>query len=148
MKNLPVIVGFGGYNSAGRSSGHQAFLRTIIESISPEETIETVLSLALLMGQLSFNNNMYEDSSGNQFSRQQAFDKVKGFVLRNTLVREIDYSGLDFGGNESGVNVASQLPNGFEPSKYYNSKFHPRGLQLTVLGASDAIESIGFLGKR
>ena len=30
---LPVIVGFGGYSAAGRSSSHQAFRRMILESL-------------------------------------------------------------------------------------------------------------------
>ena len=39
---------------------------------------------------------------------------------------------------------AGQLPTGFNPATLYNSRFHPRGLQMTVIGASDAINSIGI----
>ena len=31
---LPLIVGFGGFNAAGRSSSHQAFRRMVLESLS------------------------------------------------------------------------------------------------------------------
>ena len=41
------------------------------------------------------------------------------------------------------VAAAGQLPTGFEPSEHYNSRFHPRGLQLAILGASDAVQSLG-----
>ncbi|MEX2962088.1 beta-ketoacyl synthase [Microbulbifer sp. TYP-18] len=41
------------------------------------------------------------------------------------------------------VAAAGQLPTGFEPAEYYNSRFHPRGLQLAILGASDAVQSLG-----
>lgn len=41
------------------------------------------------------------------------------------------------------VQAAGQLPTGFNPSTYYESRFHPRGLQMTLLGASDAIHSLG-----
>lgn len=41
------------------------------------------------------------------------------------------------------VQAAGQLPTGFAPGDYYQSRFHPRGLQLTVLGASDALHSLG-----
>ncbi|USD23022.1 beta-ketoacyl synthase [Microbulbifer variabilis] len=41
------------------------------------------------------------------------------------------------------VGAAGQLPTGFEPGELYNSRFHPRGLQLAVLGASDAVLSMG-----
>ena len=42
------------------------------------------------------------------------------------------------------VQAAGQLPTGFEPATLYNSRFHPRGLQLTIIAASDAIRSIGI----
>ena len=42
------------------------------------------------------------------------------------------------------VQSAGQLPDGFEPEKLYKSRFHPRGLQLAVIGCSDAIRSIGL----
>ncbi len=44
----------------------------------------------------------------------------------------------------SKVTSAGQLPSGFEPGDLYPSRNHPRGLQLTVYGASDAIRSTGF----
>ena len=44
----------------------------------------------------------------------------------------------------SPVNAAGQLPNGFDPKALYQSRNHPRGLQMTVFGASDAIQSLGF----
>ncbi|MCQ3830539.1 beta-ketoacyl synthase [Microbulbifer elongatus] len=45
---------------------------------------------------------------------------------------------------EIAVASAGQLPTGFEPGEQYNSRFHPRGLQLAVLGASDAVQSLGI----
>ena len=42
------------------------------------------------------------------------------------------------------VQSAGQLPSGFEPAKQYNSRFHPRGLQLTIIAASDAVRSVGI----
>ncbi|MEE9255046.1 MAG: beta-ketoacyl synthase [Pseudomonadales bacterium] len=42
------------------------------------------------------------------------------------------------------VQSGGQLPTGFEPEKLYQSRNHPRGLQLTVWGASDAIRSLGI----
>lgn len=42
------------------------------------------------------------------------------------------------------VNSAGQLPSGFDPSLLYASRNHPRGLQLTVFAASDAINSLGI----
>jgi acetoacetyl-[acyl-carrier protein] synthase len=42
------------------------------------------------------------------------------------------------------VKSAGQLPTGFEPGKLYPSRNHPRGLQMTVYAASDALASIGL----
>jgi acetoacetyl-[acyl-carrier protein] synthase len=40
--------------------------------------------------------------------------------------------------------AAGQLPRGFEPHQHYNARFHPRGLQMALLGASDAVHSLGL----
>ena len=42
------------------------------------------------------------------------------------------------------VQSGGQLPSGFDPAALYNSRFHPRGLQLAIIGASDAIRSMGI----
>ncbi len=44
----------------------------------------------------------------------------------------------------SRVSSAGQLPTGFNPGDLYQSRNHPRGLQLTVYGASDALRSTGI----
>jgi acetoacetyl-[acyl-carrier protein] synthase len=42
------------------------------------------------------------------------------------------------------VQAAGQLPSGFDPAALYPSRFHPRGLQLAIIGASDAVRSTGI----
>ena len=44
----------------------------------------------------------------------------------------------------SKVTSAGQLPTGFDPAALYASRNHPRGLQMTVYAASDAVRSTGF----
>jgi len=44
----------------------------------------------------------------------------------------------------SEVNAAGQLPAGFDPRALYPARNHPRGLQMTVYGASDALQSLGI----
>jgi acetoacetyl-[acyl-carrier protein] synthase len=39
---------------------------------------------------------------------------------------------------------AGQLPTGFDPARLYPSRFHPRGLMMTIIGASDAVRSVGI----
>lgn len=41
------------------------------------------------------------------------------------------------------VQAAGQLPTGFDPAELYQARSHPRGLQIAVYGASDAVQSIG-----
>ena len=41
------------------------------------------------------------------------------------------------------VQSAGILPTGFDPGSLYNSRNHPRGLQMTVYAASDALQSMG-----
>ena len=45
---------------------------------------------------------------------------------------------------EAPVQSAGQLPSGFDPAVLYPSRNHPRALQLTLYGASDAINSLGI----
>lgn len=42
------------------------------------------------------------------------------------------------------VHAAGQLPTGFEPEWLYPSRSHPRGLAMTIYGASDAVSSMGI----
>ncbi len=42
------------------------------------------------------------------------------------------------------VNTAGQLPTGFAPDALYPSRHHPRGLQMTIFGASDALHALGL----
>ncbi|WP_428243693.1 beta-ketoacyl synthase [Gynuella sp.] len=48
------------------------------------------------------------------------------------------------GSYKSTVSSAGLLPSGFNPGSLYHSKHHPRGLQMTVYGASDAVNSLGI----
>jgi len=44
----------------------------------------------------------------------------------------------------SPVNYAGQLPSGFDPAELYPSRNHPRALQMTIYGISDALYSMGI----
>lgn len=45
---------------------------------------------------------------------------------------------------KSEVSSAGQIPSGFVPANLYNSRYHPRGLTMTVFAAADAINSLGI----
>jgi acetoacetyl-[acyl-carrier protein] synthase len=42
------------------------------------------------------------------------------------------------------VKAAGQLPTGFDPAKQYPARNHPRGLQMSIYAASDALGSLGL----
>ena len=42
------------------------------------------------------------------------------------------------------IKAAGQLPTGFEMASLYNSRFQPRGLQMALFGATDALRTMGI----
>ncbi|WP_258525056.1 beta-ketoacyl synthase [Enterobacter sp. 148H3] len=174
----------------------------IIDSLSEEERQETLLSLAILMGVLKYDEGGYCDISGKRFTPAQAAAQIKDETLEGTLIRIItrDYFDVDaitshaklnmvsgeegFSFNISArqlphplpagwqveelpdrrvritvqgemdckieallrteVQAAGLLPQGFRPGDHYNSQFHPRALQMAIVGASDAINALGI----
>ena len=207
MSRLPVIVGFGGYNAAGRSSFHHAFRRTVIESLSPAERQETLAGLAVLMQLVRVDNEQYVDHAGAVLTPAEIEQRFAAQILDSTLVRRIEKRHLDVDaahwhkvlpvnpvdaqpltfttlarqlpeplptgwsvepltGNEVRVTIAAgcelkvdsyrelavksagQLPSGFEPGEHYNSRFHPRGLQLSIVAAADVLHSSGLSWQR
>ena len=74
MTALPLIVGFGGINAAGRSSDHQAFRRLIMDVLTPSDTARTVDQIGALIG-------LGPDISMNEAQARH--------VLENTLIRRI-----------------------------------------------------------
>lgn len=203
MSRLPVIVGFGGYNAAGRSSFHHGFRRTVIESMDAAARQETLVGLAVMMKLVSLVDGVYRDSTGKTLNAAEIEQRFAAQILQSTLVRRIEKQHLDpdavhwqkslevetsaaqpltfttqrkqlpeplpanwaveeledkqvqvtiHGSCEFkvdsyralSVKSAGQLPAGFEPSELYNSRFHPRGLQMSVVAATDALRSTGL----
>lgn len=202
LARLPVIVGFGGFNAAGRASGHHAYRRMIIESLSPQDRQETLAGLAVMMGFVSFSDGSYRDALGEPIAVPDIESRFGDEILNGTLIRRIDKTLFDADAthwqksaklqgcgspvvfemrkrdlpepvpaewvveevDEDRVKVstvaelevkfdsyrdipvksAGQLPLGFDPGALYNSHYHPRALELAVIGASDAIQSMGL----
>ena len=181
---LPLIVGFGGFNAAGRSSGHRAYERMIYESLNVKQQQGLVSSLASLMGldqddekgvlggtlvrkidpsvidtdatPLSLNIDIEGDArSPTQFDLSAR--QMPTSIPDSWDVHPLDEEGRKFRisvaeplsarvdvRNELQVKAAGQLPAGFDPGAHYRSTHHPRGLQMSVLGASDAVQSMGM----
>ncbi|GGK66113.1 beta-ketoacyl synthase [Amphritea balenae] len=68
--------------------------------------------------------------------------EVSGGLVEVSLQGDLNVIFPDF--KEAQVQAAGQLPSGFKPGKLYQSRNHPRNLQMTVFGASDALQSSGI----
>ena len=182
-QRLPVIVGFGGVNAAGRASGHHAYARMAYSALSAAQRGRTLDALATLMGleggaqheqhildhtlvrrieashfdvnAVSWNQRLPAHSNGQPVSfdleRRYLPDVIPPqWVVQGTSVTHVNVKIVgeqDFllpTHREFDVKAAGQLPTGFEPGKLYPSRNHPRGLQMTVYAASDALGSMGL----
>ena len=181
---LPVIVGFGGVNAAGRISFHHAYRRTVIDAIDSRAADETYASLAALMrleGSSADESVRARIRANTLIRRIHHFDPDRVYWQRGARLRAAAGGTLRFAlrmrdapaevpegwqlrecGNGdveiaaaaadvllpdrrvSKVSSAGMAPTGFEPGKLYPSRSHPRGLQLTVYAASDAVQSLGL----
>lgn len=186
MAYLPVIVGFGGVNAAGRSSAHHGFRRLVESSLSTQQRRETYQGLASMMnlqGELDdaaiahINANTlvrkihagHFDTDNVPWNRRVNLrpepDQPICFDLRTKhLPSEIpqgwELSNIDDRTVQvlvrepcemlmpdtmvAAVQAAGQLPAGFDPQTLYQSRNHPRGVQMTIYGASDALQSTGI----
>ncbi|WP_373389519.1 beta-ketoacyl synthase [Pseudomonas alcaligenes] len=198
MSRLPVIVGFGGYNAAGRSSFHHGFRRIVQESLDAATRQETLAGLAVMMKLVQVVEGQFQSADGQPLTPAEIEARHGAEILAGTLVRRIEKRHLDVDAahwqknlavsgaqfttqrkhlpeplpaswqveelDEQQVRVtllescefkvdsyralpvkaAGQLPTGFDPGELYHSHFHPRGLQMTVVGATDALRSTGL----
>lgn len=87
---LPVIVGFGGYNAAGRVSFHHAYKRIILESLDKDDQNSVVANLAVLMGLAQYQEGQYSLTDGTSMSLDQIGQSLRDTVEENTLIRKID----------------------------------------------------------
>lgn len=217
--HIPIIVGMGGVNAAGRTSDHQSYRRMIIDELDLKTREKTLASLAVMMDLVTVESNansndrdkkIYRDSSagesGELLTASEVINQFGIKVLEGTLVRKIEKSYFDVESvhwqpkatlkpdpslrsgkiqfvilknqipkkipdnwsieekdekhlkiivsgelniklddyREFPSKAAGQLPSGFDISELYNSRFQPRGIQMALFGATDAIRSIGI----
>lgn len=150
MSRLPVIIGMGGINAAGRSAGFHSYKRMVADSLERSAMHSTWRDLAITMRLID--------------AEQELTDAVIEQVIAGTLIRRIDLfdpcaikinskvasiinddQNLLKPMNASlSVTSAGCIPAGLDLSKLYPSRNHPRGLQLTVFAASDLMNSLGL----
>ncbi len=125
FKRFPVICSIGGINSAGRSSFDFSYKRLVIDNL------DTNSKKSLLKDLSSLTNSEIS-------SEKDIFEK--------TLVRKVNSALFDpdlLMKDVMNVNAAGQLPEGINLSKMYNSRQHPKGIQMTIFGVTDCLRNMG-----
>jgi len=95
MTTLPLIVGMGGINAAGRTSFHQGFRRIVIEKLSAQARQETYLGLASLMNLVTWQNDKLIDQNGHTINADKVEEKFGQQILDGTLIRKIEKNHFD-----------------------------------------------------
>lgn len=203
LSQLPVIVGMGGVNAAGRTSGHQAFRRTILDALPDTLQAQTILALAAMMQLVTrLEDGAWQDAHGEILDAADVVSRYRQHVLDHTLIRRIEDERFGSEGipanraaqldlddaltfrvrrrqlpndlpptwqvrdidkrmvevvvppgslnvllperRSAQVRSAGQLPSGFAPETLYRSVHHPRGLSMTIFGASDCLGQSGL----
>ena len=125
FKRFPVICSVGGINSAGRSSFDFSYKRLVIDNLDANS------KKTLLKDLNSLTNSEIS-------SEKDIFEK--------TLVRTVNSDLFDpdlLMKDVMNVNAAGQLPEGINLSKMYNSRQHPKGIQMTIFGVTDCLRNMG-----
>ena len=201
--SLPIIVGFGGINPAGRSTNHHGYRRLVYGALSESAQQQTLASIAALTGKLKPSASGWANEHGHVVDPDSYLTAPSEELLGNTLIRELEgnlfdpdriyhqsqanlsaaddrplsfriktknisspvpsnwsvdkhdekFSVVTIAGylevmrpeyRKSQINSAGQLPSGFIPGELSASRNHPRGLQLSVFAACDALNSVGI----
>jgi acetoacetyl-[acyl-carrier protein] synthase len=185
LTRLPVIVGFGGINAAGRASFNHAYRRLVIDALDEPSRSETYRNLATLMNLqddpgaadvrkyiddhtlirrietfpldevVRHQPALLSPAGDDPFSFTVARRHLPDHLPPNWQVNAVDERTARVTATEpvsvlfpdrqtSKVSSAGQVPTGFDPAALYQSRSHPRALQLTIFGASDAMRSLGI----
>ncbi|SEK98749.1 hypothetical protein/acetoacetyl-[acyl-carrier protein] synthase [Colwellia chukchiensis] len=95
MTALPIIVGMGGVNAAGRTSFHQGFRRIVIDKLNAEARQETFVGLATLMNLLTSQDGKLVDSEGQEVAQSEVEQRFGEIILAGTLIRKIEHEHFD-----------------------------------------------------
>ena len=146
-KPLAVISGFGGINSSGRSSNFLGYKNLVFESLKEKEQLEVLQDLAVLQGKIETAGSSWETVSGDSINLKEYLLENSSSIRSDCFVRKIDKEVYDPDGiilDQIKASAAGQLPKGFDPASYYPARQHPKALQMTIFGMSDAIGQLGF----
>ena len=95
MTALPIIVGMGGINAAGRTSFHQGYRRIVIDKLDQQARQETFLGLATLMNLVRFEGGRLVTQAGDEISAELIEAQFGEQVKSGTLIRKIEKEHFD-----------------------------------------------------
>ncbi|AOT08021.1 beta-ketoacyl synthase [Pseudoalteromonas luteoviolacea] len=95
MTALPIIVGMGGINAAGRTSFHQAYRRIVLDKLDQNDRADTFLGLATLMNLVSVDGENLITQDGEVITKADVESKVGDQVIAGTLIRKIEKNHFD-----------------------------------------------------
>ena len=95
MTALPIVVGMGGINAAGRTSAHQGFRRIVIDKLTQEARQETFLGLATLMNLVRQENGELVDHENQAICASEIEAKFGEQIIAGTLIRKIENNHFD-----------------------------------------------------
>lgn len=149
-----IISACGGINAAGRSSGHQSFRRMVFDALSPVLQKQTLNELATLTGEPQEDvlaNTLVrgwdDDSAAIRHWSPDALPFREPIGNSKDRLSPIIDNGINYwvdAPKRTNVRSAGQLPKGFRADNLYNCRHHPRGLQLALYAAADALGSLGM----
>jgi acetoacetyl-[acyl-carrier protein] synthase len=148
MSRLPVIVGFGGFNAAGRSSGHQGFKRMILESLDDDARREVLAGLAVMMGRVQHVAGQWQTPAGEVLTLEQIEAQFGPEVVAGSLIRRIDPALFDADNmhwqksatlnpesdNQCFIIKARELPEPL-PANWQVTELDARRVRVEVVGA-------------
>ena len=146
-QSLALITGFGGINSAGRSSSYLSYKNMVFDSLSSKEQLEVLQDLAVLQGRIEPIGRSWETNSGDSIDLKKYLTDNASNIRSDSMVRELDRDLYDKDGiilDKIGASAAGQLPKGFDPASLYPARQHPKALQMTVFGMGDALGQLGI----
>ena len=147
VKPLALITGFGGINSAGRSSSHISYKNLIFDTLTLKDQLEVLQDLAVMEGIIEPIGRSWETTSGDSIDLKSYLIENQKSIRSETMVRKIDREIYDTDGiitDDIQASAGGQLPSGFDPSSLYAARQHPKALQMTVFGMGDALGQLGI----
>jgi len=142
-------------NAAGEAVSMETLAQAVEQSVCDNTLIRRIHPDWFDVHNVMFNRPATLAGSDDQLCFQLRARHLPAQLPDNWQVTEIDAGRVEVkvsgscevifpDTKEALVQSAGMLPTGFEPGHLYQSRNHPRGLQMAVYAASDALSSVGI----